>query len=168
LGQGILRFVDNDGVLQTLTPVQFNSIFPDAGQNPLGLAALASAAARYPANDFQSGAGDGVNTGGFRFNTPVSYEQNTHIFRLDWNINSRQQFFARANKQHDVEIGNSAFPDTPKQENWEHNTGLAIGHNWTLGSNKINSFRYGLTRQAFTAGAMRTRTRSFSDSCLLR
>lgn len=152
LGQGILKLQDNDGIVQTITPAQFTSIFPDAGQNPTALAALASAAARYPANDFQSGFGDNVNTAGFRFNTPVSYEQNTHILRLDWNINANQQLFARANKQHDVEIGNSAFPDTPQQENWEHNTGLAIGHNWTIGSTKINSFRYGLTRQAFTAG----------------
>lgn len=152
LGQGILNLTDNNGNLVTVSQAQFNTIFPDAGQNPAALAALASAASRYPANDFQSGAGDNVNTAGFRFNTPVSYEQNTHILRLDWNINANQQIFARGNKQHDVEIGNRAFPDTPAQENWEHNTGLAIGHNWTIGNNKINSFRYGLTRQAFTQG----------------
>jgi hypothetical protein len=148
-GQGILRFEDNAGVIQTLTPDQFNAIFPLAGQNPLALAALANAAARYPAND---DGGDGLNTGGFRFNAPTTYEQNTHVLRLDWNINDSQRLFLRGNKQHDVLLGVPAFPDTPAPQDWDHNTGVALGHLWTLSSNKINNFRYGLTRQAYTRG----------------
>jgi hypothetical protein len=149
LGQGILKFQDNAGVIQTLTPDQFNLIYPIAGQNPLALAALADAAARYPANDE---GGDGLNTGGFRFNAPTSYDQNTHVLRLDWNINDSQRLFIRGNKQHDVSIGVPAFPDTPAPEDWDHNTGIALGHLWTISSNKINNFRYGLTRQAYTRG----------------
>lgn len=150
LGQGILRFEDNNGNIVTLTQAQFNSIYSAAGQNPAALAVLAAAAARYPAND--TSAGDGLNTSGFRFNAPTSYDQNTHVLRLDWNINNNHQLFARGNKQHDVLLTAPAFPDTPAPEDWDHNTGVAVGHTWTIGSNKVNVFRYGLTRQAYTRG----------------
>lgn len=136
----------------TLTTAQLNSIYTQAGMNPVAIAALNSAATRYAANDFESGQGDGVNTGGFRFNAPTPEDENTHILRLDYNINQNQSLFLRGNKQHDVSIRPSAFPDTVSPETWSHNTGIAVGHNWSIGNNKTNSFRYGLTRQAFTAG----------------
>lgn len=150
LGQGILKFRDLNGNVVTVTPTQFNTIYSAARQNPAALAVLASAAARYPAND--SSTGDGLNTSGFRFNAPTSYDQNTHVLRLDWNISGNQQLFARGNKQHDVSLNPPAFPDTVAPERWDHNTGVAVGHTWTLGSNKVNVFRYGLTRQAYTIG----------------
>ncbi len=150
LGQGILKFKENNGNVVTLTQAQFLNLYPTAGQNPVALAALASAAARYPAND--SSVGDGLNTSGFRFNAPTSYEQNTHVLKFDWNINDHQQFFVRFNKQHDVSQNAPAFPDTISSEDWDHNTGVALGHIWTISNNKINNFRYGLTRQAYTRG----------------
>ena len=150
LGQGILKFRDLDGNVVTVSQAQFNSIYSRAGQNPAALAVLAAAAARYPANDDSTG--DGLNTSGFRFNAPTSYEQNTHVLRLDWIINDNQQLFFRGNKQHDVSLNPPAFPDTVAPERWDHNTGVAIGHSWTIGSNKVNVFRYGLTRQAYTIG----------------
>jgi hypothetical protein len=71
---------------------------------------------------------------------------------LDWNINNNQQLFVRGNKQHDVSVNAPALPDALQSEDWDHNTGVAVGHTWTLGSNKVNVFRYGLTRQAYTRG----------------
>jgi hypothetical protein len=150
LGQGILKFEDLNGNIVTVPQSQFNTIYAAAGQNPAALAVLAAAAARYPAND--NSAGDGLNTSGFRFNAPTSYDQNTHVLRLDWNITDNQQLFVRGNKQHDVTLNASAFPDTVSPERWDHNTGVAVGHTWTIGSNKVNVFRYGLTRQAYTIG----------------
>lgn len=150
LGQGILRLREGNGNIVSITPAQFNTFFPVARQNPRSLAVLAAAAARYPAND--PSAGDGLNTSGFRFNAPTSYEQNTHVLRLDWNINNSQQLFVRGNKQHDVSVNSPAFPDTPPASDWDHNTGVAVGHTWTIDSNKVNVFRYGLTRQAYTRG----------------
>jgi hypothetical protein len=151
LGAGQLRFRDSGGNVVTLSPAQFNTFYPVAGQNPVGLAVLAAAASRYPSNS--QGAGDGLNTGGFRFNAPTEYEQNTHILRFDWLFNQDHQLFFRGNKQHDVFLNAPAFPDTIQAEDWDHNTGVAVGHTWTLSPNKINNFRYGLTRQAFTNGA---------------
>lgn len=152
LGQGQFRFRNAAGNVITVTRPELQGIYATAGLNQVGINVLAAAASRYPANDSSSGAGDELNTSGFRFNATTPYEENTHIARFDFNINANQQLFARFNKQHDVSVGAPAFPDTPSPEVWEHNTGIAVGHNWTIGNNKVNSFRYGLTRQAFTAG----------------
>ncbi len=161
LGNGIFNFFgttpDEDPNttpphLISLDLAQLNSIYSAAGINPISLAVLAGAASRYSANDLVSGAGDNLNTGGFRFNAPTPEDQNTHIARFDYNINDDHLLFARFNKQNDVTGFSSNFPDTLPRETWAHNTGMAVGHNWAIGSNKVNSFRYGLTRQAFTAG----------------
>ncbi|MGI9034824.1 MAG: TonB-dependent receptor [Pyrinomonadaceae bacterium] len=47
--------------------------------------------------------------------------------------------------------GPRLFPDTPSQGTWSHPFGLVFGHIWTINNNLVNSFRYGLTREAFTA-----------------
>jgi hypothetical protein len=153
LGQGILKFRDTSGNVVSLTPSEFNTIYASAnGMNPAAVSALAAAASRYPANDFVSGAGDNLNTGGYRFNATTPLELTTHIAKFDYIINQNQQLFFRANVQNDISTGLPAFPDTIAPETWSHNTGFALGHTWTIGSNKVNNFRFGLTRQAFTVG----------------
>lgn len=149
LGRGELRF-DAPGGVTTLTLAQLNSIYSQAGINPVSLAILADAARRYPANDLTPGIGDGLNTGGFRFNNPFTQDQNTHILKLDYNINSNQSAFARFNYQYDLTESDRQFPDTLPIRTWEHPLGFVVGHNWTIGSNKVNNFRYGFTRQAFS------------------
>src|ERR1044071_6363688 len=69
LGRGEVRFFNTSGGITTLTTSQLNQLFPDVGINPLVAPILADAARRYPAND--PTAGDGLNTGGFRFNAPT-------------------------------------------------------------------------------------------------
>jgi len=159
LGQGILRFNgaapgDPAGTnrLVSLTTAQLNAIFPNVGINPAAVAVFADAARRYPANDFTSGQGDGINTGGFRFNSQTSVKENTHIARFDFNINDKQSLFARGSYQSDNSVGTSYFPDTPGTTIWDHPYGFVVGHNWNISGDKVNNFRYGLTRQAFTSG----------------
>ena len=60
--------------------------------------------------------------------------------------------FLRGTYQFDNSVGTSYFPDTLATTFWDHPYGFVVGHNWTLSNNKINNFRYGLTRQAFTSG----------------
>lgn len=146
LGQGIIRISPTVSVSQA----EFNARYPAVGQNPIALQVLADVAARYPSNSKR--AGDGLNTGGYSFNAPTSLELNTHVLRFDWAINQNQQFFAKGQKQHDVTVNAPAFPDEVPTEDWDHSTGVALGHTWSIGSNKVNNFRYGLTRQAFTRG----------------
>jgi hypothetical protein len=132
----------------TVNLAQLNSIYSEAlGLNPAAIAVLQSASQRYASN---ASGGDGLNTGGFVFNAPTTDKENTHIARFDWNLFSNQQIFFRGNYQWDNSTGASAFPDTPSTTTWSHPYGFVVGHNWTISNNKINNFRYGLTRQAFS------------------
>jgi hypothetical protein len=147
LGQGLVRYTTTGGAIATLNLADLNAIFP-VGTNPLAVQALAAAAAKYPANDFS--VGDQFNTGGFRFNAPIPVKRNSHAAKFDFNINSKQQAFVRANVIYDLLGREQQFPDTPAPNIWSHPSGIAAGHTWTLSNNVINTFRYGYTREAFT------------------
>lgn len=153
LGQGQLRYVDANGAVNTLTTAQLNSIFPAVGMNPVGIAVLADAAKKYPANDFTIGdslPGRLLNTAGFRFNAPTPVRLNSNILRFDWNVTGKQNVFVRLAKIYDLTGQASAFPDTPAPNNWSHPSGVAVGHSWTVNPRIVNNFRYGVTRQAFS------------------
>ncbi len=149
LGQGLLRYVDTSGQVQSLTTTQLNAIFPAVQMNPAAISVLAGAAQRYPANDFT--VGDKINTAGYRFNAPTPVNLNSNILRFDWNMNSRQSVFVRLAKIYDLVGVAAQFPDTPAPNTWSHPSGIAVGYSWTLNPRVVNSFRYGLTRQAFSA-----------------
>ena len=149
LGQGIVRFRNTNGQIASLNCSQIAAIFPNAvGCNPFALAVFADAAARYPANSFD--AGDNLNTAGFRFNADKKIQNNSHVLRLDFNINSQQQAFLRANYINDLETSAPQFPDTPAPSVWQHPLGFVVGHSWTISKSLFNNFRYGLTRNAQT------------------
>jgi hypothetical protein len=152
LGRGELRYVNPSGGITTLTTAQLNTIFP-AQINPVAVAALAAAAAKYPANDFQFGdslPGRPLNTAGFIFNAPTPVKLNSHSGRFDYNLNDKQIFFLRANIIYDLTGGIPQFPDTPTPDLWEHPWGFVAGHTWTINSRWVNNFRYGITREAFS------------------
>ncbi len=155
VGQGTIRFAGSgpagcSGNVCNVTIASLrNLVFPEAGINPVAVNLLAGAVQRYPSNNLV--VGDGLNTGGFLFNSPTVDKENTHIARLDWNATSKQQVFFRGNFQWDNSTLATAFPDTPAGNTWSHPLGFVVGHNWTISNDKINNFRYGLTRQAFSA-----------------
>ena len=154
LGQGQIKYCslfNSDGSCQTistLTRPQVETIYSGVGLNPLALNILADAAAKYPANDRSEG--DGYNTGGYRFNSPTISDENTHIARFDWKITDAQSMYFRANFQNDILTGTSQFPDTAPTSLWDHPYGFVVGHDWAISNNRVNNFRYGLTRQAFS------------------
>ncbi len=153
LGRGELRYVNPSGGITTLNTAQLTSIFPAAGINPIAVAALAQAAAKYPANDFTTGDSTPsrlLNTAGFRFNAPTPVKLNSHAGRFDYNINDKQLVFFRANIIYDLTGGIPQFPDTPTPDLWEHPWGIVAGHTWTISNSFVNNFRYGLTREAFS------------------
>jgi hypothetical protein len=150
LGRGEVRYTNPSGGITTLTAAQMATIFPSlGGENPLAVAALAAAAAKYPANDCNGG-DRCVNTGSFRFNAATPVELNSHAAKFDFNLTSRQQLFARANVIYDKTKQAPNFPDTPTPGVWSHPTGLAIGHTWTISDAMVNHFVYGYTREAFS------------------
>ncbi len=167
LGQGLLKFnarrPDGSTLLVTLTTAELNNLttgFNNITQLPTGAALvdvnpitrniLAEAAAKYSANNFRLG--DGLNTGGFQFNASVPAKLTAHSIRLDFNItkDAKHIFSLRGNYQQDVVGGAPQFPDTLPTESWSHPYGFVASHTWLVGENKVNNFRYGLTRQAFT------------------
>jgi len=149
LGQGIVKYANTAGGITTLTTADMNKLYP-VGTNPTAISALASAAQRYPANDL--GVGDGLNIGGFRFNAPTPLRYNAHTATLNFNLtrDARHTLLLRGNYQSDVETGVSAFPDTPGTNRWSHPIGYAIQHTWTVTNKLVNTFRFGLTREAFS------------------
>lgn len=154
LGQGIINYsYCTDPSCNTLAKASLNlaqnqQVYSAAGINPAALAALAAAAQKYPAND--TTVGDGLNTGGFRFNSPTPLRLNSHFARFDFVPAHDQNVFVRLNVIDDHQARPQRFPDTISPGTWSHPTGLAAGHTWTIGSNLVNNLRYGYTRQAFT------------------
>ena len=132
-----------------LTPAQV------AAFDPLGIgdnqALLNFVNQRYPLpNDLTLG--NGVNTGGFRFNAPSHRADNTYTGRVDLNLTNVQRLFVRANKisakQTDTVNSVAAqFPGDP--ETAQITTGdwaVAVGHNWTVTPNFVNSATVGVTK----------------------
>jgi carboxypeptidase family protein len=167
LGQGLLKFRARtpSGTLvpTTLNIAQLNGLttgFNNTTQLPTGnplvdvntftLGVLAQAAAKYPANNFRIG--DGVNTGGFQFNASLPVNLQAHVARFDFNLtkDAKHVGYVRANYQQDITGGAPNFPDTPPTNTWSHPLGFVVGETWTISDNKINTFRYGFTREAFT------------------
>ena len=106
---------------------------------------------RYPLpNDVT--AGDGVNTGGFRFNSPSQRKDNTYTTRMDWNATSKQRFFGRFNIARRVQTDTvnsvaAQFPGDPetaqivvKDYTW------VVGHTWTASPTFVNQITVGAAR----------------------
>ncbi|HKG78935.1 MAG TPA: carboxypeptidase-like regulatory domain-containing protein, partial [Pyrinomonadaceae bacterium] len=165
VGQGIIRYKTANGAsdpscpagtpsgFRCLNAAQINAAYIAAngvtpGVNPAALAFLSDKTQRYVAND--TTVGDGINTGGFRFNAPTPTTFDTYVLKLDFNLTNNQTLFVRGNYQND-NIGQlPTFPDAPAPSIWYHPKGFALGHSWTASNNLVNRFTYGLTRAAFT------------------
>jgi hypothetical protein len=132
-----------------LTPAQVAALDPQGvGPNAQLLAFINS---RYPrANDLT--AGDGINTGGFRFNAPSKRKDDTFTNRIDFNMSDTQKFFGRWNiaRRTQTDTINSVaqqFPGDPetaqiivKDYAW------VVGHNWVPNSSVVNQATVGVTR----------------------
>jgi hypothetical protein len=107
---------------------------------------------RYPhANDLSGG--DGVNTGGFRFNAPVHLNEKDYVSRLDYTLNNSMKLWARGSVQSQRQGDDINF-DAPIQFPGDPLTHLitnasyayVVGHSWTIGTTMTNQFLYGETR----------------------
>jgi hypothetical protein len=155
LGQGIIRVFDSSGILRSIDTTAINGMVDPNGNavvnvNPNVVNLFSSAAQSYTANTTQLG--DGINTGGFRWNAPLPVELSTHTARFDWAVtgDEKHAISARMNYQQDLIGAAPLFPDTPGTDQWSHPLGLALSHTWLIKSNLTNRFSYGLTRLAFS------------------
>jgi len=147
-GVGV-RLNTNPNCITVLTPAQVAALDP---QGVGGSAALLSFInSRYPqANDLA--AGDGINTGGFRFNAPSQRKDNTYTTRLDWNANSAHKLFGRFNIARRIQTDTvntvaAQFPGDP-----EHGQIIVrdytwvVGHTWTVSPTFVNQLTVGHAR----------------------
>jgi hypothetical protein len=119
--------------------------FQAPGVDPTLLSLFAS---RYPnPNDF--GVGDGLNTAGFRFNTPNPLTENDYLARADFNLTGSNRLFVRFNFTNvtSLEALNQfpgdplTSPDLVKDRAW------VLSDSWVLTPNLVNKFTYGETRE---------------------
>ncbi|MBM3766872.1 MAG: carboxypeptidase regulatory-like domain-containing protein [Acidobacteria bacterium] len=144
LRNGIVSYQNAEGGVVQVQPQQLLTLLPDARQiNQAALNVLRG----YPApNDFSLG--DGFNTAGFRFNSPLSRTYDTYVARLDYKPNYKNNIFVRGQLQRDVENGAPQYPGLATNfQDVNRSRGIAIGWDYTVSANLFSSFRYGYTRQ---------------------
>ena len=119
--------------------------FQAAGVDPTLISLFKS---RYPnPNDFS--AGDGLNTAGFRFNTPNPLIENDYLAHVDFVVNSRNKLFTRFNFDNIKSLVQpNAFPGDPvTSPNLERDRAWVLGDTWTISPNLVNVFTYGESLQ---------------------
>jgi carboxypeptidase family protein len=144
--QGIVQYVNNSGGIGTLTPAQIQQLDTGGiGENAATLALFQSA---YPHSNDNT-VGDGINTGGYRFNAPAPLRYNTYIAKLDYQLNSKNSIFWRGNLQNDnYAIQGPQFPGQPPNSVYLNNSkGFATGLTSVISPSLVNTFRYGYTRE---------------------
>lgn len=147
LRSGVINYRNAAGGIATLSPERFRDLDPARiGVNPAMLRYLG----RYPAaND--ATAGDGLNTGGYRFNAPVQVDANLYTLRLDANITSdgRHTVFARGSLGDILADQRAAqLPgQDPASRLVNNSRGFALNYTAQLSSTLVTSARWGLSRQ---------------------
>jgi len=94
--------------------------------------------------------GDGLNNGSLFFPSSNPLTQNTSIAKLDYDLNSKNHFFARGNLQKDTVAGIANLPGQPASSFTDDNTkGFTVGYTWAPNAHVVNDLRYGYTRQGY-------------------
>ena len=152
LRAGQLNYVDVNGNIQTTTTLQLQGLDPQGiGANAAFLAFLNS---RYPVGN-NPALGDGLNTSGFIFNTPIHRRDNIYTGRLDYNLTAKHKLFGRLqmdrfNDDDSVNIL-AQFPGdpTPQLSDIDHSRSWVVGETWFITSNLTNQAFVGVTTQLF-------------------
>ncbi|WP_263350742.1 carboxypeptidase-like regulatory domain-containing protein [Acidicapsa acidisoli] len=109
---------------------------------------LAFVNSRYPmANDLTQG--DGVNSGGFRFNSPNPDTLNNYVGRADYTLNDANKLFARVTfaRENAVTPGlsNQFAGDPLTYPSFDESYAYVAGWTWTISPSKVNQLYYGST-----------------------
>jgi hypothetical protein len=130
----------------TLDPAQITA------HDPLGIgfnsSILSILTGRYPkANDLTGTFGDHINTAGFRFNAPYPYVENNYVGRVDYNLTSTQKLFGRLTFARTTATQSAIqFPGDPQTFPFlDKSYAWVVGHNWSIGTNKVNQASWGET-----------------------
>jgi hypothetical protein len=145
--QGIFRWAAG-GATQSFN---FAANGPNADPRGKGVdAAVAKINAQMPdPNNFD--VGDGLNTAGFRFNTPSNSFEDQMTYKVDHNFTSNNRAFVRVSWQRNSSIDtlNSAERTYPGQVDGTQGGrrwGFSIGDDWSIKPTLINEFRIGYAK----------------------
>lgn len=145
LRQGIVRYVRADNTIATLTSQDLARQL-----DPLGIGSSRAAMdvlSKYPLPN-SSEIGDGLNTGGFRFNAPIQLRQNTYIAKFDYLLSQKHQVFVRGNLQNDHDNAAQQLPGGPPNDvNLDNSKGMAVGWTAAWTSSLLSNTKFGYTRQ---------------------
>ena len=129
-----------------LSPTDFAALDPQGtGFNP-GLLSFINS--RYPLPNDLSG-GNGINTGLFRFNAPVTLSNNTYTTRIDANLNDTQRMFGRLTLTRNSQTNAlQQFPgDADAQVLDDESYQFVVGHTWVINPSFTNQATVGVSRQ---------------------
>jgi hypothetical protein len=132
----------------TLTSAQVKALDPQHVGFNANLLAFVNQ--RYPqANDLTGG--DGINTGGFRFNAPTPDFATNYVGRIDYNLTKSMKLFGRFTLSRENATQTAIlFPTDPVTNPFiDRSYAYVAGHTWVIGSNKVNQFSYGDTITKF-------------------
>jgi hypothetical protein len=147
LRQGIVQYPTASGGIFAMTPQDLKQLDPlHIGVDPAVLKYFNS----YPAPNNNS-VGDGLNFVGYGFPGYEKSNYYTYIARFDFHLNrsGTEDLFWRGDMDNDYVSGPPFLPGlAPENPEGAYNKGYAIGLISSLGSNKVNSFTWGETRQS--------------------
>jgi hypothetical protein len=134
------------GCISQLTPAQVAALDPAGiGDSPQILDMFQNL---YPAaNDLTTG--DGVNTGGFRFNAPTPDDATTYVGRVDWVATDHIKVWGRGTvTRRNLVYTAAQFPGAPPAvQEIDRSYGYVGGLDWQISPYKFNQFIYGSTVQ---------------------
>jgi hypothetical protein len=150
---GAARLNTDPSCIVTLTAAQVAAmdpctnpaICPTPGADPALVSLFSS---RYPEPNFPSG-GDGINTEGFLFNAPDKTRDNTFIARMDFNLSSKHQLFARGTwNRNSGDESVQQFPGDPEALSSfvDHNRSFVVSDTYSISGTMVNKIYAGLTR----------------------
>jgi len=162
LCQGIFRYIDVNGNLQTLHPSDLQHLDPRGiGIDPAMLDLTnPSQPGGYLGKTFCTGktvtndasGGDGLNYAGFIFRAPTSLDNDVYIAKIDYHLTSdgRHILFWRGAMQDLRNPGAPFLPGGPPEQTiHDFSKGSVLGYTAVLSSTRTNSFHWGFTRQSF-------------------
>jgi Carboxypeptidase regulatory-like domain len=147
LRNGIITYPTASGGRSTLTPAQVKALDPAGiGESTTFISTFN---ARFPHSNATGG--DGFNSGGYFFNAPNNDFQTNYVGRVDYNLNSNMKMFARFTivRENRTQNVNEFAGDPPSNPFIDRTYAFVIGHTWTIGANKTNSFYIGETVQKY-------------------
>ena len=103
-----------------------------------------------PPNDFSIG--DGLNTAGYRWNSPSESPVDSITARVDYTFNERQSMFVRYSNAFRNDLINDIINTTPRPMSWparvrlSDQQGAAVAHKWTITNYLLNEITGGFTR----------------------